>query len=33
MDPNRTVWMGNIDDKMDEQKIRKIFKPLSKSII
>ena len=32
MDPNKTVWMGNIDNKINEQIIRKIFKPLSKSI-
>lgn len=30
MEHNRTVWMANIDNKMDEQIIRKIFKPLSK---
>lgn len=32
MDSSRTVWMGNIDNKTNEQSIRKIFKSLSKKI-
>ncbi len=30
MDTKRTVWMGNINNKINEQTLRKIFKPLSK---
>jgi len=30
MDSSKTVWMGNIDNTVNEQFIRKIFKSLSK---
>ena len=32
MDPKKTVWMGNLDNKMNEYFIRKIFKSFSKKI-
>jgi RNA recognition motif-containing protein len=33
MDSSKTVWMGNIDNTINEQFIRKMFKSLSKVFI